>query len=326
MSRLGVLLALGGLVLAVWIVARQDLSAVSALLAAGGIGLVLASLTHLPPMVLNAWAWAVLMPGRQRPGLATMTFNVWVRESVNALLPVGRVGGEIASFRLLRGQGVRVAPAAGGLLLDVALSLLSQLVFALMGLALLAAGGGAMAWAGLAAGLALGFALALGLVAAQRLSLFGRVAGALNRIAQGRLSALAEHSARVDAYMRRAWRRPRAIAWCFLWQLAAWMAGGFEIWVALHLLGAPVSLLDALAIEALIQAISSAAFLVPGALGVQEAGFVGIAVLLGLDPATGAALAVTRRIRDLVLYLPGLLAWLWAERRLRRDPQTRITL
>jgi len=35
-SRLGVLLALGGLVLAVWIVARQDLSAVSALLAAGG--------------------------------------------------------------------------------------------------------------------------------------------------------------------------------------------------------------------------------------------------------------------------------------------------
>ncbi len=318
MSRLGLLLAAAGLALGLWIVAAQDFTAVSALLAAAGFSLVLASLTHLPAMVLNAWAWAVLMPGRQRPGLGAMTFNVWVRESVNALLPVGRVGGEVASFRLLRGQGVGVAPAAGGLLLDVALSLLSQLVFALMGIALLATSGGAMAWAGLAAGLALGFALALAVVAAQRVSFFARAAAALNKVAQGRLSALAEHSARVDAYVRRAWRRPRAIAVCFLWQLAAWTAGALEIWLALWLLGAEVSLLDALAIEALIQAISSAAFLVPGALGVQEAGFVGIAVLLGMDPATGAALAVTRRIRDLVLYLPGLVAWVWAERRLSR--------
>ncbi len=318
MSRLGLLLAAAGLALGVWIVAAQDFSAVSALLAAAGFGLVLASLTHLPAMVLNAWAWAVLMPGRQRPGLATMTFNVWVRESVNALLPVGRVGGEVASYRLLRGQGVGAAPAAGGLLLDVALSLLSQLVFALMGIALLATSGGAMAWAGLAAGLALGFALALGFVAAQRASFFGRAAAGLNGLAQGRLAALVAHSSRIDGYVRRAWKRPRAIALCFLWQLAAWMAGAFEIWVALWLLGAEVSLLDALAIEALIQAVSSAAFLVPGALGVQEAGFVGIAVLLGMDPATGAALAVTRRIRDLVLYLPGLVAWVWAERRISR--------
>jgi len=48
---------------------------------------------------------------------------------------------------------------------------------------------------------------------------------------------------------------------------------------------------------------------------VQEAGFVGLAVLAGLDPSMGAALAVTRRLRDVVLYLPGLLAWSWAEGR-----------
>jgi glycosyltransferase 2 family protein len=76
-----------------------------------------------------------------------------------------------------------------------------------------------------------------------------------------------------------------------------------------------VSLADAVMIEALIQALASAAFIVPGALGVQEAGFVGLAVLAGLDPSMGAALAVTRRLRDVVLYLPGLLAWSWAEGR-----------
>jgi hypothetical protein len=30
------------------------------------------------------------------------------------------------------------------------------------------------------------------------------------------------------------------------------------------------------------------------------------------------ALALTRRFRELVVYLPGLLAWAWAERRIAR--------
>ena len=315
MNRLGLLLALGGLVLALAVLAAQDLSAVRALLAAAGFGLVLAALAHIPSMVLNAWAWALLMPGRQRPGLAAMTFAVWVRESVNGLLPVGRIGGEVASFRLLRAQGVGVAPAAGGLLVDCALGILSQLAFALLGVALLAAGGGAVGWGGMLGGVAAGAALAGAFIAAQRRALFGRIAGVLNRMAAGRLAAFAAHSARIDGYVRRCWRRPRAIGLCFLWQLAGWFAGALEIWVARWALGAPVGVAEALAIEALIQAISSAAFLVPGALGLQEAGFIGIGVLIGLDPATAAALAVARRLRDMLIFLPGLAAWACAERR-----------
>jgi uncharacterized membrane protein YbhN (UPF0104 family) len=93
------------------------------------------------------------------------------------------------------------------------------------------------------------------------------------------------------------------------------MAGALEIWVAAWALGTPISIADALLIEALIQTLISAAFVVPGALGVQEAGFIGLAVLVGLDPAAGAALAVARRLRDVVLFLPGLLVWAWMERR-----------
>jgi hypothetical protein len=48
----------------------------------------------------------------------------------------------------------------------------------------------------------------------------------------------------------------------------------------------------------------------------QEAGFLGIGLLLGLPTEVAAALAIARRIRDLVIYLPGLLAWVWAERKL----------
>ncbi len=316
MSRLGLVLALGGLAGAILLLAQQDLSEVTALLATAGFGLVLASLAHIPPMVVNAEAWRVLLPGSKRPSLPTMTANVWIRESVNGLLPVARIGGEVASYRLLRAEGVGVAPAAASLAVDMAISILSQLAFALMGLALLAAAGAGLGWQGLALGLVCGVALAGGFILAQRMNFFSGLAALLNRVAADRLAAFAAHSARIDRMMRRLWRSRGAIAGCFLWQLLGWCAGALEIWLALHFLGHPVSLAEALAIESLIQAVSSAAFLVPGALGLQEAGFIGLGLLVGLPAEAGAALAIARRIRDLVIFLPGLLAWVWAERRI----------
>jgi len=78
-------------------------------------------------------------------------------------------------------------------------------------------------------------------------------------------------------------------------------------------LGAEASFAQAFAIEALIQLVSSAAFLIPGGLGVQEGGFVLIGGLLGFDAPTCLALAGARRVRDLLFYVPGLLAWQVAE-------------
>jgi uncharacterized membrane protein YbhN (UPF0104 family) len=66
----------------------------------------------------------------------------------------------------------------------------------------------------------------------------------------------------------------------------------------------------------MVQAIASAAFLMPGALGLQEVGFLGLGMLLGLEAEVAAALAVARRLRDLIVFLPGLLFWVRAERRI----------
>jgi putative membrane protein len=323
----GPLLALAGLALAVLLLARQDLGEVAALLRTGGAGLVLAALAHIPSMALNAHAWRLLLPRRARPSLAAMTAVVWVRESVNGLLPVARLGGEVASYRLLRAGGATAAQAVASLMLDVALSMLSQLVFALLGLALLAAAGASLGWGGLLLALASGFALAAGFALAQRADLLSRAAAALNRAAAGRFGALLSHSARIDRATRRLWRARRAVLLCFLWQLAGWMAGALEVWVAARAIGAPVGVGEALAIEAMVQAIASAAFLMPGALGVQEAGFLGLGMLLGLDAEAAAALAVARRLRDLVVFLPGLLFWVRAERRiaLGSAPATAVT-
>jgi uncharacterized membrane protein YbhN (UPF0104 family) len=99
----------------------------------------------------------------------------------------------------------------------------------------------------------------------------------------------------------------------FFWQTLQNFATALEIWLALHFLGARVSLIEAFVIESLIQAVSSAAFFVPGGLGVQEGGFILLGGALGLSPATSLALAGARRIRDLLIFVPGLVAWQIAE-------------
>ena len=95
----------------------------------------------------------------------------------------------------------------------------------------------------------------------------------------------------------------------------AYIVAAGEIWLALYFLGHPVSVAEAILIDALTHAVSSAAFVVPAALGVQEGGFMVIGGLLGLTPEIALALALARRARDLILFLPGLLAWQIAEGR-----------
>ena len=89
------------------------------------------------------------------------------------------------------------------------------------------------------------------------------------------------------------------------------------MWLALHFLGRPVGITTALLIESLGQVVRSSAFAVPGALGVQEAGYLLLGRTVDLGPETSLALSLVQRMRDLILGLPGLLAWWLVEFRPR---------
>lgn len=266
-------------------------------------------------MALNGHAWGLAMPRRVRPGLGAITFLVWVKQSVNTLLPVARVGGEFAAYRLLRARGVAPAPAAGGMLFDMGIAVLAQLAFAWLGLALLLAEGHAPGW-GLALGGTLGgILLAAPFIAMQKGGVFGRLAARFARLGGARFAGFGADARRLDRYLAAAWRNRPLLLANFGWQMAANIAGALQIWIALWLLGSPVSFFEAVAIEALVQFIGAFAFAIPAGLGVVEGAFLVVGALAGLDPATSTALALTRRFRELVVYLPGLLAWAAVERR-----------
>lgn len=310
MIRWAALLGLAGLALATALFVWQGAGAILAAFLAAGFGILWSSAFHLVPMALNARAWQILLPRALRPSTAFFLRAVWLREAVNGLLPVARIGGEVASARLVMDQGLRAPLAVASLVVDMTLSLVSQFTFAVLGLVLLSfAGGGGAFERRIALGLlaAAPILAALGLV--QRFGFFGLLARVVRALFGDRFQRLVGGAAPLDRTVRRLYRRRAAILASMLWQLAGWIAGSGELFIALLFLGAPLSVADVVILELLIQALSSGAFLVPAALGVQEGGFLVLGGVLGLAPDVALALALMRRARDLLLFVPALVLW-----------------
>jgi uncharacterized membrane protein YbhN (UPF0104 family) len=119
-------------------------------------------------------------------------------------------------------------------------------------------------------------------------------------------------------------RDRRRLAGAFLWHLAGWFSQVVETWLILSLAGYPVRWGQALVIESLAATARGAAFFVPGGLGVQEATLVGIGRYLGLPLEATVTLGVAKRLREIVVGLPGVALLAYAERapgaRLVKEP------
>ena len=314
MMRIATVLGLCGLALATALFVGRDLGLVLATLAGAGFGLVWASLFHFVSMAFNARGWQVLFRGPRWPSLAFTTWLIWARESVNGLLPVARIGGEVACARLLIRWGMRGPPAVASLVVDMTLSLVTQFAFTLVGVVLLAIRiGDAEVVTRLAIITVAALPLIGVVVVVQQQGAIRLLARMFELVFRDRFAALVGSTRRLDRLVRSMYRRRAAMLACCGWQFLGWIAGGGEIWLALHFLGHPLSVWDAVLLEALAQAVSSAAFLVPAAIGVQESGFLLFGSLLGLTPEAALALAVARRVRDLLIFTPALLAWQWIE-------------
>lgn len=271
-------------------------------------GVAISAAVHLLQILLTALAWRVLLRPGRRPSAAAMARLRWYRESANALLPAGALVGQVAAARLLARRGVPADVAGATATVDMTLEALSQLVFTLAGVALLLAGGGDRALAGLAAaGLGVAAAGAAAMVVVQRhLGPLERLMALLAR----RWPALRpDWIGRLQQAVLRLHMDRRGLAAALLWHGAAWALGAVEIMGVLGLLGHPVSLADALVIESLAQALRNVGFMLPGALAVQEGAIVGAAALVGVPPAAALAAALVRRTREVAFALPGLVAW-----------------
>ncbi|MGI4876311.1 MAG: lysylphosphatidylglycerol synthase domain-containing protein [Janthinobacterium lividum] len=237
---------------------------------------------------------------------------VWartVREAATDVLPFSQIGGLIVGGRVLTARGVSGALAYASMTADLTTEMASQAVFTLFGVGLLALllggaldGGGVLLLALGGLGLTLVLLLAFTLGQQPMLALAARLGERLLPASVASLRGVHDTLAAI-------YRNRPGLLLSFAANLAAWLASGTGAWLALQLMGVDIGLVAVLAIESLIFTVRSVAFVVPGALGVQEGAYLLVAPLFGLDPQTAVALSLLKRARDLTIGVPALLVW-----------------
>jgi putative membrane protein len=292
--------------------------------AAGVLGVLAITAWHLVPLVLDSVAWQLLVPPGNHLSLAQACFARWIGEAVSALVPASTVGGELARVRVAAVISLPTPVAGATVLVDLTLATITQVVFSIAGVAALLtlSGDGS----GLAARIAIGVTVFAVLIAAFLAIQLGaplrRLAGLLGPMVGERTRDRMLHNARLaDGMLTAIYARRNPLIVSALWRLAGWLVGAGEFWLGLRFLGHPIGIVAALMLESLVQAARSAAFVVPAGLGVQEATLVGLCATIGVPSEAALALSLLKRSRELLLGVPGLVAWTLLERQGRRRHQ-----
>ncbi|MCQ8242095.1 lysylphosphatidylglycerol synthase domain-containing protein [Rhizosaccharibacter radicis] len=314
--------ALCGAALTVWLLARFGIGNILDLLGQAGWGIAAVMAFHLLQVLFSALGWrAIAGQTRPQPPLLDFVLLRWIREGVNNLLPVAQVGGEFAATRLLRRRGVSLVQATAGTVCDLTMEMLTQILFTISGLlVLLELLGRSRVTDEVAGGIGVALLVGVLFLGGQWFGLAGLIEKGLMKLSgqfgwQGMGEMRGLHRTLTGLY-----KKPRNVAWATVHQSVSWLLGAVEVCLALHFLHHDRSLAVGLVIESLGQAVKAAGFAVPGALGVSEGGFVLVGGLFGIPPAACIALALIKRMREIVLGLPALGAWQWLDRHWARLP------
>jgi len=310
--------AVGGLLLAVYLIIESGAAQVAHAMLVIGWWLVPISLFHLLPMLFSALSWRELIPATCRPDAFTSLWIRWIRESINSLLPVAGVGGDVASIRLARLQGVPATEAATSMVVDATVGAATQLVFALSGVGLLLTRSTERSAVIVAGTVLIGMALLCAGTAAfvlfQHRGLFAGLAKIARRLLPEEWrSGFAAGASAIDDAVVQAYRRRRVVLRAALLRTIGWAAGAGEVWLVMQALGHPIGIVEAFVLESLGAGVRAAAFMIPGALGALEASLILFGALFGLPADTALAISLSKRVRELAWGVPGLLVWHWIE-------------
>ncbi len=312
------LLIAGGAALFTFLLIRQGAPQVMAAFASAGWWIAAVVIYHFAvPVLLDALAWWALFPKPERLLLLQLFWMRWIGESVEHARAFRGVGGDVVRARLVALHGASIPTAAASVLVDITLGVFVQIVFTLLGLALIVAATGHHGFVRPTLfGAVIGVLAIIGFYVVQRLGMFRFIGKIISRLASADDWHSLVHSGQtLDEAIRRLYARRRGVLGCCLWTATSLILGSGEIWIALHALSLQATLINAVILQSMVLTIRSALFPVPGALGVQEGGYVLVGNLLGIPGDAAFALSLIARVRELILGIPGLIGWQLIEAR-----------
>lgn len=305
--RWGFLLA--GLVLLAIVAGETDLAEAMRLVGHMGWGIALIFAIYLVGFagdVATALLTLRIMP-LQLSWYGRMWLVRMMGEAFNYTLPAGGMGGEpIKAVLLHRHFGVPYRDGAASLLMTKTVNDVALSVFLAVGSVMMQGNPRLPDAYGVVAGVGLGALVAgiSGFFTVQRFGLSSAFAARVPDWAGGRKLAgvtqlLRDLESRFrDFYAGGPARFGTALAIAF----AVWVVGAVEIYVTLDWLGHPVTWQEAWIIEAAAQLVRAGTFFIPASIGAQEGAFVVLSSAITGSPAVGVAVAVVRRLREIVWF------------------------
>jgi putative membrane protein len=311
MTQIRLSITLAGIALLAGLALWAGFPAIGRAFGAVGVdGFSLVVLIHVPLIVLMGTAWWSIGGTNPRAALPPFVAARLARDSVAELLPFSQVGGFAAGVHVLSLTGIPVRTGARSLLADLLMEFFAKLPYAIAGLGLLIwlrPGSAVPTYLLLTLAMLAGVPLLVWLL---RDVLVRLVPPCLRRLIRRHGETRGLNSLLVLDEVG-----PSGLLHALCWAL-----GGLEAWVTLRLMGIPVTPLEALAIDSLVTSLRTFGVFMPAALGVQEAAYVLVCGLFGLNPGVAMAFSLVRRARDVLIGLVGLAVWQNLEVRRARRP------
>ncbi|MGC3960904.1 MAG: flippase-like domain-containing protein [Verrucomicrobiota bacterium] len=269
-------------------------------------------LPYLVVYLFDTWGWYLAFGkyAAMKPKFLTLFRVRWAGEAVNNVIPSGYVGGEAVKAYLLHKRGVPGLTCGTSVVASKTCQVIAQVAFiglgALLALPILPADSGARQ--GMMVITVAAFGVVGLLLLLQRRGMFSTVQGVLKRF-NLRFKAIEKHEAsfrKLDDQVYQFYHtdRLRFFQTTFVYFLG-WLADALEIYVVCHLLGLPLSVAEAVTIEAFISVAKAMGIFVPAALGVQESGVVLLFKIFALPAPIAVTYAILRRGRELFYVLVG---------------------
>lgn len=268
------------------------------------------------PLFAATQSWRSLFIQQHKPKHGQAMQWTWIAFGVNWLLPVAMVGGELVKLRLIFTKKVYMPALIASVIGDKTIQVATQLLYAVVGLLLLALLSKKVVGGIESVGVLILFIAAIyAFYKLQRSRMFTRLASHSQRFFRDK-EKLELDANSIDSELNAMYSRRKAWWTAVFWRMAFRVLLAFEIWLGLWWLGHPVTLFEAVVLESIAQGARAAAFFIPAGLGAQEGGIVAAGLLLGLPGESLIAVAMLKRVRELAVGGLGLLAWQAQEARL----------
>jgi len=304
-----------GVALFAWVIAHISLAELVRELRAIGVALPIVLTLSLCRLVLQSITWSASLDGQNAPAPIKKLMGVRLAsQSMGYLTVFGPVLSEPMKIKLL---GTSTEPTAAATFLDDGVYWFTTALVAISGivcLLLIAVHGAASHWIPAVLVLA-----SFVLVINHHDPILSGVVRAFGRHTPSWLTRAEKFEASVRAYRI---EQPALVKRMFWLDVACQILTASEVVVVLWALHLPIHFLAVLAIEGITRSVKLVSGWIPARLGSDEGGAVSAFALTGFSPALGLALALTRRVRDLLWALVGISWLLWNSRHLERQDAT----